>query len=123
MAGEGNRRVLLVEDEPLVLRSTAALFADDGFEVAEASGYEDALRCLADAPDTGLVVTDVHLEDGPDGLALANAVAERWPHMRIVIVSGCVRPEGGAYPDRAIFFTKPYAPGALLTLVKDPSVW
>jgi DNA-binding NtrC family response regulator len=115
--------VLLVEDEPLVLRSTAALFVDDGFEVAEANGYQEALRLLADEPGTAVLVTDVHLDGQPDGLALARAVAERWPHIRIVIVSGCVRPAGEDYPERAIFFTKPYAPAALLTIVKDSSSW
>lgn len=117
------RRVLLVEDEPLVRRSTAALLADDGFEVAEAGGYDDALALLGAEPETGIVVTDVNLDGSPDGLALARTVAERWPHMRIVIVSGCVRPAGDAYPERAVFFTKPYPPSALLTLVKDNSVW
>lgn len=121
---EPGPRVLLVEDEPLVLRSTAALFADDGFEVAEASGYEEALSRLADDPGTAILVTDINLDGGgPDGLALARAVAERWPDMRIVIVSGCVRPAGGDYPERAIFFTKPYAPAALLAIVKDASSW
>jgi CheY-like chemotaxis protein len=117
------QRVLLVEDEPLVLRSTAALFVDDGYEVAEADGYQEALRRLADAPQTAVLVTDINLAGGPDGLALARAVAERWPHIRIVIVSGCVRPAGEDYPERAIFFTKPYAPAALLTIVKDSTSW
>jgi len=117
------QRVLLVEDEPLVLRSTAELFADDGFEVAEANGYQEALVRLADQPETAILVTDINLDGGPDGLDLAKTVAERWPHIRIVIVSGCVRPEGRDYPSQAIFFTKPYAPSALLTIVKDPSSW
>ncbi|HEY0413690.1 MAG TPA: response regulator [Allosphingosinicella sp.] len=116
-------KVLLVEDEPLVLRTTAALFEDDGFEVAEARGYDDALERLAGAPETDVLVTDINLAGRADGLALANAVAERWPHIRIVIVSGCVRPAGAQYPERAIFFTKPYAPRALLTIVRDPSSW
>ena len=117
------QRVLLVEDEPLVLRTTADLFAEDGFEVAEACGYEDALHRLASDPETGILVTDINLAGGPDGLALANAVAQRWPHIRIVIVSGCMRPDGGQYPERAIFFTKPYPPRALLTIVKDELSW
>jgi DNA-binding NtrC family response regulator len=116
-------KVLLVEDEPLVLRNTAELFVEDGFEVAEASGYEDALAQLRDSPQTSVLVTDISLDGGPDGLALARAVAEEWPHIRIVIVSGCQRPAGEDYPERAIFFTKPYAPGALLTIVKDGSSW
>jgi len=115
--------VLLVEDEPLVRQSTAALFLDDGFDVVEASSYEDALSLLAAAPQTSVLVTDINLAGRPDGLALAKAVAERWPHIRIVIVSGCIRPQQGGCPERAIFFTKPYAPGALLTIVKDPTSW
>jgi len=117
------QRVLLVEDEPLVLRSTAELFADDGFEVAEANGYQEALVRLSDRPETAVMVTDINLPGGPDGLDLAKTVAERWPHIRIVIVSGCVRPDGRDYPSQAIFFTKPYAPAALLTIVKDSSSW
>lgn len=116
-------RVLLVDDEPLVLRTTSDLLAEGGYEVAQATGYEDALHCLAAAPRVDVLVTDIHLAGGPDGIALARSVAERWPHIRIVIVSGEVRPQGADYPERAVFFTKPYAPGALLTIVADQDAW
>ena len=121
--GEAARRVLVVDDEPLVLRSTADLLADDGYEVAVASGYDDALSRLEAAPDTSVLVTDISFSGGPDGIALARAVAERWPHIRIVIVSGECRPQGADYPDNALFFTKPYAPGALLTMVSEGAQW
>jgi DNA-binding NtrC family response regulator len=117
------RRVVLVEDEPLVLRSTADLLADDGFEVAEACGYDEALAAIEAAPETAVLVTDISLEGERDGIALARSVAERWPHIRILIVSGQVRPTGADYPETALFFTKPYAPGALLTMVKDCADW
>ena len=117
------RRIVLVEDEPLVLRSTADLLAEDGFDVAEASGYAEALAAIEAAPETAVLVTDIGLDGGPDGIALARSVAERWPHIRILIVSGQVRPSGGDYPETALFFTKPYAPGALLTMVKDCADW
>lgn len=121
--GEALRRVLVVDDEPLVLQSTADLLADGGYEVAVASGFEEALERLEAAPDTSVVVTDISFSGGPDGIALARAVAERWPHIRIVIVSGEVRPSGSDYPESALFFTKPYAPGALLTMVSDGAEW
>jgi len=121
--GEAARRVLVVDDEPLVLRATAELLADDGYDVSLASGYEDALLRLDAAPDTSVLVTDISFSGGPDGIALARAVAERWPHIRIVIVSGECRPQGGDYPSSALFFTKPYAPGALLTMVSEGAEW
>jgi len=121
--GGAIRKVVLVEDEPLVLRSTADLLAEDGFAVAEACGYDEALAAIEADPGTAVLVTDISLEGERDGIALARLVAERWPHIRILIVSGQVRPSGGDYPESAIFFTKPYAPGALLNLVKETAEW
>jgi CheY-like chemotaxis protein len=117
------RQVLLVEDEPLVLRSTADMLESDGYRVLEASDYDGALARIEAAPETDILVTDINLEGTRNGIELARSVAERWPHVRIVIVSGSVRPKGDQYPEKAIFFTKPYPPGALLTLVNDSAHW
>jgi DNA-binding NtrC family response regulator len=117
------KKVLIVDDEPLVLSTTAALLADGGFEVCEARGYDEAIRRLESDSACDVLVTDISLAGSPDGIALARAVAERWPHVRVVIVSGAVRPQGGDYPEQAIFFTKPYAPGALLKVVGDGELW
>jgi DNA-binding NtrC family response regulator len=117
------KKVLIVDDEPLVLSTTAALLADGGYEICEARGYEEAIRRLESDSACDVLVTDISLAGRPDGIALARAVAERWPHVRVVIVSGAVRPQGSDYPERAIFFTKPYAPGALLKVVGDGEVW
>lgn len=116
---EATRKVLLVEDEPLVLQATAALLADGGYHVIEARGYAEALTRLEAEPEAEVLVTDISLSGGPDGVALAREAARRRPGLRIVIVSGAVRPLGGDYPRQAIFFTKPYAPGALLAIVAD----
>jgi CheY-like chemotaxis protein len=119
-AGAGGAKILLVEDEPLVLRSTADLLIADGYEVAECSGCEEALARLEAEPETDVLVTDLNVTCPGDGIALARIVAERWPHIRLVLVSGALRPPPDDYPERAIFFTKPYAPGALLHVVKSP---
>jgi DNA-binding NtrC family response regulator len=113
-------KILLVEDEPLILHSTAELLRDDGYEVSECSGCDEALARLEAEPETEVLVTDLNVACPGDGISLAKLVADRWPHIRIVLVSGAMRPEAGDYPERAIFFTKPYAPGALLTVVKSP---
>jgi DNA-binding NtrC family response regulator len=117
------RKVLIVDDEPLVLSTTAALLSEGGYEVCEARGYEEALRRLESDSACDVLVTDIRLAGSLDGIALARAVAERWPRVRVVIVSGAERPQGGDYPEGAIFFTKPYAPGALLKVVGDREVW
>jgi CheY-like chemotaxis protein len=116
---EAARTVLLVEDEPLVLRSTAELFAEDGYRVLEASSYDEALEQLGTCPDVAALVTDIGISGDRDGIALTRAVRERCPQVRIVLVSGRTRPRGDQYPADAIFFTKPYAPSALLTVVRQ----
>jgi len=121
--GEVARTVLIVDDEPLVLQTTAQILADDGCKVVLARDYAEALRRLEGAPETDVLVTDISFSQGPNGIALARAVAEKWPHIRIVIVSGDVRPAGCDYPESALFFTKPYAPGALCTMVREGAEW
>jgi two-component system, response regulator PdtaR len=113
------KTVLLVEDEPLVLRTTSDLLEHDGYRVIPACNYQEAVAALEAEPDTAVLVTDISIGGEGDGVQLARLVAERFPHVRTVLVSGAVRPASDAYPKEAIFFTKPYAPGALLTIVRD----
>ncbi|HEX8402327.1 MAG TPA: response regulator [Allosphingosinicella sp.] len=116
---QASHSILLVEDEPLVLRTTADLLSEGGYRVLEASSYGEALSRIEACPDLAAIVTDIGISGEQDGIALARTVAERWPHLRIVLVSGRTRPSGTDYPQDAIFFTKPYAPGALLTLLRQ----
>jgi two-component system, response regulator PdtaR len=112
-------RVLVVEDEPMVLQLAADILEEDGWEVTGAASYREAMARLESCPDTAAVVTDIGLAGARSGIALARDVAARWPHMRIIVVSGQSRPAREDYPEQAIFFTKPYAPGALRAMVRQ----
>jgi CheY-like chemotaxis protein len=114
--------VLLVEDDPLVLDCTAQLLSDGGCSVVRATSAGEAIAAIEAGPVPQMVVTDIELasEEGQSGLDLARIVAERWPQVRLLIVSGAERPAKGEYPDGAVFFTKPYAGGALLEMVNSP---
>jgi CheY-like chemotaxis protein len=112
--------VLLVEDDPLVLDCTAEMLSDGGFSVTRASSADEALTYMEAGPVPQIVVTDIGLARGPSGLDLARTIAERWPQVRLLIVSGEQRPARDQYPESAVFFTKPYAQGALLEMVKSP---
>ena len=111
--------VLLVEDEPLVLMSAADLLAGAGFEVLTATNIDSAASALEERPETAVVITDINMHEGGNGIDLAWSIAERSPHVRIIIVSGQHRPAREDYPAGALFLTKPYAPGALVTLARD----
>jgi DNA-binding NtrC family response regulator len=119
MSASAPSPVLIVEDDPLILESTADLLARDGCEVLRASSREEAMAILEGGRVPSVVVTDIGLCGERSGLDLARTVNDRWPDVRVLIVSGEHRPSRDEYPPRAIFFTKPYPDGALLSVLKS----
>src|SRR6266542_4300003 len=80
-------RVRLVDDEANIRRMGRALLQSDGFETVEAAGGTAALqRLLDDAPD--VVLLDLMMPPGPDGLATLEQIRKRAPHIPVVMMSG-----------------------------------
>lgn len=79
-------RILVVEDEPLILMSTVDMVSELGHTVHEACSAEDALAVL-ETHQIDVLLTDVGLR-GMSGTDLARQARERWPAMRIVFASG-----------------------------------
>jgi nitrogen-specific signal transduction histidine kinase/CheY-like chemotaxis protein len=90
-------RVLLVDDEPLVRRSTADMLSDLGYDVVEAESGEEALRLIREGLRLDLLVTD-HMMPGITGTDLARIVRLERPHVKALLVSGYADSEGVA-PD------------------------
>jgi DNA-binding NtrC family response regulator len=111
--------VLLVEDDPALLAFLADLLAGDGLNVACARTAVEALTLLETGPLPAILITDINLAGRLSGLDLARSVAECWPGIRLLIMSGQSRPAQDQYPPRALFFTKPFAPGALIAVVRS----
>jgi DNA-binding NarL/FixJ family response regulator len=80
------RRVLLVEDEPLLASLMGQVLTDSGLVVRVCMSETEARRTLRDFdPDAALI--DVHLGSGPSGLYLAHALSRSHPHVGILILS------------------------------------
>jgi DNA-binding response OmpR family regulator len=84
-------RVLIVEDEALVRMLVRDLLEEAGFACEEAADAAQALALLDRAdpvamPD--LLVTDLNLGPGPDGLAVAAEARRRRPGLRVVYATG-----------------------------------
>ncbi|WP_108462169.1 response regulator [Devosia naphthalenivorans] len=100
--------VLVVEDEPLVLMSTADFLQDEGFTVLEAATADEAIVLLENNPQISILFTDVDMPGTMDGLKLSAAVRNRWPPVRIVVTSGHRIVDITELPDGGVFFSKPY---------------
>ena len=79
--------ILIVDDEPLILDLTSSMLEDLGCEVLSADNGADALARLAEDPRVGLLITDVQMP-GMSGYELAAKARQRWPDLRIVVMSG-----------------------------------
>ena len=119
MAKSIPREVLVVEDEPLVRIVAADAIADRGIMTWEAGDAREALEVLDQHPEIGLVVTDVNMPGGMDGLDLAEKVTAMRPDVSVIVTSGQVHVSDDQLPDHGVFLPKPYRTERLVNLVQD----
>jgi len=112
-------RVLVVDDEPAILRFLKPALSANDYEVATAGTVADAIRRIAaDAPD--VVVLDLALPDG-DGKEVIRTVRE-WSDVPIIVLSARDREtekidalDLGADD----FINKPFGVGELMARVRS----
>ncbi len=80
-------RILLVDDDQLVLHSAAAMLEDLGHRVLQAGSGAEALGLLAAHPDVEVLITD-HAMPNMTGVELAAAVRKIAPNVPIVLATG-----------------------------------
>jgi CheY-like chemotaxis protein len=90
---DGAARILVVEDDPRVSRSTVNALAELGHEPLAVASGRDALDRLAQDPGFHLMITDVVMPE-MTGIELAQEVAARHPGIRILFVTGYVGEAG-----------------------------
>ena len=111
--------VLVVEDEGFVRMMATDMLEDAGFTVVEAATADAAWTILESRSDIDVLFTDIEMPGSMNGCALAGRVAERWPHIRLVITSGRCRPAPKDVPDHGRFVPKPYRTAQVLTAFKQ----
>jgi two-component sensor histidine kinase/CheY-like chemotaxis protein len=100
-------KVLVVEDEMVLRMRAADIVEDAGFCAVEAVNADEAIAILESRSDIALLFTDIQMPGSMDGLKLAHAVHTRWPAIKIVLVSGHVKPSDAERPTDSRFFGKP----------------
>lgn len=86
------RRVLLVDDDPLMTRLLWEVLEQRGFEVAAAHSVANARDALL-AFDPDIALIDLEMGAGPSGVDMAHLIHERHPGVVIIILT--------RYPDLA----------------------
>ena len=112
-------KILVVDDEAVVLESCKKILTSEGFEVALMSNVDDALAAL-DKERFSLLLVDIKMPKR-DGLSLMDMLRKRKETIPIVVMSGYST-------DKTIneakqmgannFISKPFTPEELLTAVQ-----
>ena len=112
--GAGLTRVLVVDDEPQILRALRVVLREAGFEAMPAETAEEALdRAAVRPPDAAII--DLVLPDG-DGIEVTRRLRE-WSEMPIIVLSAVgeetekVRALEAGADD---YVTKPFGPRELV---------
>lgn len=100
--------VLVVEDEPVLLELAQEILELGEINAVGAPNADEALRVLERATGIGLVITDIKMPGKINGFELAWLIAERWPHIPVLVTSGhqMIRPD--ELPPHACFMAKPW---------------
>jgi two-component system cell cycle sensor histidine kinase/response regulator CckA len=115
LTGQGT--VLLVEDEPVVLRLARDLLAENGYRVLAASSGSDALSIARKETEIiHMLITDVVMPEmsGPE---LADRMRKLRPGMRVLYMSGYTDDEmlcRKGLPENSAFLQKPFTPHQFL---------
>ena len=109
--------VLVVDDDPRILKMLCSFLKAEGYEVATAEDGQTALGVLASAPPS-LVLLDLNLPDiqGDEVFRQARSCGYLGP---IVLISADLRAEQVAQSLGAACLTKPFDPSDLFALIEQ----
>jgi two-component sensor histidine kinase/CheY-like chemotaxis protein len=107
--------VLVVEDEMILRMRAVDIVEDAGFCPVEAVNADEAISILESRSDISLLFTDIQMPGSIDGLRLAHAVHDRWPSIKIILVSGQEKPSKADRPANSRFFGKPLGVEQMIT--------
>jgi two-component system, response regulator PdtaR len=113
-AGKARPVVLVVEDEPLLRMLAVEVVEEAGCIAIEARDADEAVILLESRMDITLLFTDINMPGSMDGLKLAHAVRNRWPPIKILVVSGQQQLQSFDLPSNSRFVEKPYQASALV---------
>jgi two-component system phosphate regulon response regulator PhoB len=116
------RRVLIVDDEPYILRILSFKLGLEGFETLEARSAEDAERIIA-ATDVDLIILDVALATSTNGFDLAaklrrDAVTSELPIIMLTARGFSDDVLRGREVGAAGYITKPFSTEELIDRVR-----
>ncbi|TPG05946.1 response regulator [Rhodanobacter glycinis] len=112
---ETKKTVLIVDDDDLVLQSLdMRLSMTDSFQTIQVKGCNGALSHMQNAPSIDVIVADVILAGGTNGIDLCQRAIERYPNIAVVVITADNEVDCAEIPPRGVFLRKPFSGERLL---------
>ncbi|MFF7708765.1 response regulator [Pseudomonas sp. NPDC007930] len=111
MSGDAQDVVLVVEDEPVILRVLTDYLFSEGYHVLQAENGTQAFEILATKPHLDLMVTDFRLPGGISGVDIAEPAVKLRPDLKVIFISGYpaeIRDSAHPIAHRAPILAKPF---------------
>ena len=80
-------RILIVDDEAGIRRSLCGILSDEGFATTAVADGEAAIASISTEGPPDLVLLDIAMP-GRDGVEILVEIAQRWPGLPVVMMSG-----------------------------------
>jgi DNA-binding NtrC family response regulator len=113
-------RILVVDDDAIVIKSCRRILEAEGFEVAAVPSADEALEKIK-IYDFDLLIMDVKMPKH-DGIFLMREIKKNWPDIPIIVMSGYPTPETVAdvFKLGAVqFIPKPFKPDEFMKSIQQ----
>ena len=118
----GSGRVLIVEDEEIVLDLASSILNSSGYEVETAASVKQAEKIFKGlSGEVDIIVSDVILTDG-NGVDLVEKLRKIKPELRVVFMSGYIGEDATKFDERvpdSYFVPKPFSIDSLTGAVSE----
>jgi CheY-like chemotaxis protein len=112
-----SQSILLAEDDARAREISAFVLQTEGYRVSMACNGTQALEMLMLDPDVEMLVSDINMPGGIDGIQLARRAQQSLAPLRIILLSADPQDSFPDFPADVAFLSKPYDRRALLNAV------
>ena len=114
--------VLVIDDEPVIRMLISEVLAEGGYSGIMAADGAEALKILQSGATVDLLIADIGLRDGMDGLQVAEAAVRLQPDLKVMFITGYGERVAGGIGEQNIgrqVVTKPFALDALARKIRE----
>src|SRR5512133_3150320 len=111
------RTVLIVDDDPQILRLLGAMLGPQGVRVLAAPRPSEALRICGEET-VNVLISDISMPE-MDGNRLAERVFKLLPNASVLLISGEVQQAPNVRGGKVRFLKKPFFPAELVKILHE----